>query len=786
MQLIRSIHSFTIAALLLSAATAEGQTPADDSSAKESPPAAESGTDAQDQDDQATPPARSGGADPSDDAFRFGSPPQLPEGLTEEDMWPAATAEGWKRPVLVHWQRSFDDAMKVAQERQMPVMVCVNMDGEIASEHFAGVRYRSADTAARMSKYVCVIASVYRHTPRDYDETGARVPCPRFGTVTCSEHIEAERELYAKYFDGRRISPRHIVLDLEGKETFDVYFSWDTQTVFTAFEAGLEGWPEPTPPQERSLEGLTKSAAVADRERLEEIFRSGDVEVRRTILHTLAEEHVVDQTEVLRAAIFGLDLELSALARRALAQCETDGALDVMAEALKTPLPDSERAILLAAVERLAPTSKRARALLALHRGLPATSPLIDTARLELVAREYEQSVGARSSIGVIEDAADSAAANANDGEARLALAEALIARANAAPRDAFAELWTRDALSAAREAEVRGISGPRLDAVIAVASDSIGDRRTASERAIRAVEGGLLLSTGDELPAKSLDPATLNRVLRLFADARRRSIQRAYRNGDEWPPEWLSDVNGAYAILVEGNLEDESVLVEQYDFLSWIGATPRAHEVLEEALTRFPDSPVLHERLRARVLWEDGPQGLEREYAALLARAESQDSSTQLLWFSGYASLVAAEQWRHRSEFDEAQASYGRSIERFERSAVEFPDGRDSCDHYAALAEAGLARLALQANDLDRATDLLLASLARRPASAATQDGLGITPIMTAKMLKARLADSDTPERAEAVQAALDALDPELLEPPPMERPSTGGRGGRPQRGGR
>jgi hypothetical protein len=65
------------------------------------------------------------------------------------------------------------------------------MDGEIASEHFAGVRYREPETAAQMNAYTCVIASVYRHTPRDYDEEGRRVECPRFGTVTCGEHIEA-------------------------------------------------------------------------------------------------------------------------------------------------------------------------------------------------------------------------------------------------------------------------------------------------------------------------------------------------------------------------------------------------------------------------------------------------------------------------------------------------------------------------------------------------------------------------------------------------------------------
>ena len=102
----------------------------------------------------AAPPARQdGGAPPSDDAVRMGSPPGLPEGATQEAMWPAATAEGWSKPCLVRWQRTFDDALLVARARHTPILVAVNMDGEIASEHFAGVRYREPETAAQMNAY---------------------------------------------------------------------------------------------------------------------------------------------------------------------------------------------------------------------------------------------------------------------------------------------------------------------------------------------------------------------------------------------------------------------------------------------------------------------------------------------------------------------------------------------------------------------------------------------------------------------------------------------------------
>src|SRR5690606_32629785 len=106
--------------------------------------------------------------------------PAQRDGVTREQMWYAPTAEDWKRPVLIEFQRSWEDALAVAAETGKPILICVNMDGEIASEHYAGVRYRSPEIAKLYEPYVCVIASTYRHNPRDHDEHGRRIPCPRF------------------------------------------------------------------------------------------------------------------------------------------------------------------------------------------------------------------------------------------------------------------------------------------------------------------------------------------------------------------------------------------------------------------------------------------------------------------------------------------------------------------------------------------------------------------------------------------------------------------------------
>ena len=127
---------------------------------------------------------------------------------------------------------------RVSKETGKPILVCVNMDGEIASEHYAGVRYRQPEIATLYEPYVCVIASVYRHTPRDYDEQGRRILCPRFGSVTCGEHIAIEPILFEKFFDGKRIAPRHIGVELDGKEMYDVYYAWDTDTIFNNLKDG--------------------------------------------------------------------------------------------------------------------------------------------------------------------------------------------------------------------------------------------------------------------------------------------------------------------------------------------------------------------------------------------------------------------------------------------------------------------------------------------------------------------------------------------------------------------
>jgi len=721
----------------------------------------------------ATTPQR-GGADPSPDAMRMGSPPSLPAGVDRETMWPAPTAEDWARPCLIHWERTLDDAMSVARRDGKPLLVAVNMDGEIASEHFAGIRYRTPETAALYEPYVCVIASVYRHTPRDYDAEGHRIPCPRFGTVTCGEHIALEPLVYERFFEGRRIAPRHIMVELDGTESYDVYYAWDTQTIFTALTEGVRGREPGTPLAlgDRPPVEHVSSPGARDRTAVERAYVAGDREQRRRLIQAAMTVKDVDQVDLLRLAIFGFDVDLARLARHALTECNSEAAVDLIAETLKLPLDTSEREALLAAAARLGETYPRARTIAAVHRGLTANSDHVDVAGWSSAiadagsaAREAYAATAAQ-----LEGRAAASEERPQDAAAALDFAESLLARAEDPALDRrFLQAVLEDAQHAARRAAELGAAGWRLDAVLAVCADALGDRREALHRAAAAVEGGMPAPGTAESPLSEGDAVT---VLALFAQARQAAIARAYRNREDWPPEWLSDIQAAYAVLAAHPLGTDEQVASHYDFLRWIGATPRAARVLEEGLQRFAESGPLHQRLRDRLLWEQGADGLEAAYRGMLER--SAEPGPGLTWFAAYASLIAAEDRRRNGDNDGAVASYGRAIARFEDAIAGRPEYADGADHYIALALAGRARIALEAGELASATDDLLAAFARRPASAATADGLNLSPVDTAKMLRARLDETGLAEPLGRLQAALRSLadlDPELLELPAWER---------------
>jgi hypothetical protein len=189
---------------------------------------------------------------------------------------------------------------------------------------------------------------------------------------------------------------------------------------------------------------------------------------------------------------------------------------------------------------------------------------------------------------------------------------------------------------------------------------------------------------------------------------------------------------------------------------------------VLEQGIARFPSSPMLHDRLRARALREGGADGLISTYDRMLG---ADGAAEDLSWFAGYAAVVAAEFHRRRGRAEQAVAAYGKSLQLFDRAVERLPASQPAADHYAAIALAGLARVAFQADDQQGALDRLLASFARAPASAGTLDGLGLSAVDTARSLAGKLESLGRRDDASRLRAAVQALPPAALAPPEFEQ---------------
>jgi len=684
-----------------------------------------------------------------------------------EAMWPAPTAEDWQRPCLITWQRTWEDAVAVSRETGKPLLVCVNMDGEIASEHYAGIRYRQPEIAALYEPYVNVIASVYKHTPSDHDESGRRILCPRFGSVTCGEHIAIEPGLHDRYFENQRVAPRHIGVELDSEEMYDVFYAFDTDSVFAAIRDGIKNrseQPEPEPRGDLTLLERVASRDESDRTAVEQAYQNGDHAMRKALLEAAIETGDGVPVELLRLAMFGYDAELGLLARVALQRSASPAAIDLIAEALLAPLSAAERSALIESLQRLGETSSRARRLAVVHQGLAVSSTTVNSdvwaTRLELAAAEYASNMRPDDSFEAHLELQNDVLESGN-AAAHLDLAEAFLAQAYEQPdhEKQIRRLLLHDARNTATKALELGATGWRVDAVLAIASYYLDDVEQAWPWADAAVAAGV--------PEDAADWNSMA-VLAIFAQGRQESIRKALREKTDWPGQWLADVHAACSVLARHPHGTDTQIEAHYDFLDSLGADGQAEQILRAGLDRFPDSPALHQRLRRRILSRKGIAQLEEEYEDRLSRGEGGQS---LSWYAGFASAVVAEFHRRAGRDTEALAAYERAIVHYERDIEHHETARLAADTEIALALAGCARVALQQGDLEQSLSLVLSSFARQPDAAANLDGLNLSPVDTAKMLRALLAAEQQDDLLIILETALGHLDPKLLRLPSYER---------------
>jgi Ca2+-binding EF-hand superfamily protein len=662
-----------------------------------------------------------------------------PQAQMDEEFWREPTAARMALPALMPWQRNLEDALAVQRRTGQPLLICVNMDGETACDALAAWRYRDPGFAKLASGYVCLVVSPDDHQPRDYDDRGRRMVSPRLGRVTDAEHIELEPELFARYFNDRRVAPRHVGVAPDGTILFDVYLinnpsQLDAELRKHGKAAASPSWAEM---ETAELAGYPDALA---REEMERRMLAGDPAQR------LAAAAFVGSMP--DAGMIGLrDPDPAVREASALALASNSGALGAVhmqrlvaaAGSLAAEARDQVRAQVGSVVDASSPVA-RSLGLLnpeAMASSLGSASDWRAAASLAtLYAAPVVGRDAALSALERLDEVAEPESATPAQAFVRagalLQLAQAF-ADAGEDPRDAAAE-----AAVFARKAAT--VDPWRASAMEAVAAGIGGDYAAAVGSARLALPG---------LWAVPSDPLTLSTLRALRTGA----TQLVYAQITEKKPvgrTLVADAVLAGRTLVAHSAGAESDATMLLDLVSVVGDPVRAPELLLEAVTRFPASAELHRRFRAGVLESMGAGSMAAQYDMLDGSLPDSGYGPTVTWFRGLALLVAAEWEQGQGDSGAAMKAYEGSIEAFEASVAAEPTFEDSALHYLVLSHAGAASLAVDAKALDEAAEHMQAAATLRPSTLDLTDGLGVTPRQRAlKILPAIMPTLDEEHQA-------------------------------------
>ena len=645
----------------------------------------------------------------------------------------------------VEWQRTLADALAVQQATGLPLLIAVNMDGEVFNERFANTTYRDQDFITSTRGYVCVVASPDRHTDRDYDALGNRVECPRFPGCTCSEHIQIEPELFRRYFQGNRNAPRHVGVAPDGKILFDRFLDQSMQTAIDAI-AKHRGDAGKQPGASNDYRALFARRDALARRTIELAWRQGDAAQKKRLLEAAAGASN-EPTDLFRAALREEDPAVFALGALALAKhAGKDAVIDLEDALARCDDPAVTQALVARAAE-LGKTDKAA-ARLAAHFA-PAAAETLRV--VKPWGNDWTPTPWNAEDRDAVERELDRCEAalkqNGADDATRLQLAIAQFALADILVRDGQknAQLWYGDAIATARRVQDAAMHA-EVQGVVAYAAYMSGDHEVAGKAMVQAQT--LVNSTRQPsalLAGRVLEVLILGIANTVYADAEGAAgrSQRAE----------IDRVLGMLASLREHQAARESALLAGIGLLEFGGLRRQARAMLGEVVKQFPASAKAHERWRRRLQIDLGAEGLRSAYAAYVPNAVDQPTA---LWFAGLAALTAGDQHTGDKRSDLAMRAYDEAIERFAKSAADNADYADSANHYAVLALGGRAELRLARGDLPAATDDLLRAHALRAASLDESDGLQRKPRAIAGRVFAALEKASQTELAAKLKPIL------------------------------
>jgi hypothetical protein len=645
-----------------------------------------------------------------------------------------------ERPAVA-WQRTLADALAVQEATGLPLLIAVNMDGEVFNERFAGTVYRDREFVESTRGYVCVVASPDRHNDRDYDALGNRIECPRFGGCTCSEHINIEPLLFERYFGGRRNAPRHVGVSKDGKILFDRFLDQSMQTAIDAIEKHRSRIkPKVLEPTYNATELFTRRDALA-RTLLERRYRDGDREARKTLLEAAARSKN-EPFDLLRMALRDDDAGLCGLAALALSKVGSPDALIDIEDALARVDDADIRQALLEQLAKLGEKNADA-ARLASHfesvdQELPApwrnewTADFATTDRNKIErALDYAE---AR-----IAQVPDDAAARLRLGTAQAAYAVLLIAEGG----DGVA-FWLADAARNAGKVDAEALV-PEARALTAITSWYESDGTAAHRAAIEA----LAVGKSERQPSAWLATNFLDVLLQITAQT---AFARAGQDSEASLRGELSRVQAVFQLLAKRQGGGERGLLAGIALYEFAGRRAEARTLLLALAERFPASVAVHDRLRQRLVADLGAELMRHTYANWANRATDQATAQ---WFAAYAALVAGDQHTLDGRTIEAENAYGDAIERFALAAGN-DAYTDSSNHYAVLALGGRAVIRHQrGNEIGAVADLVKAG-ELRPESLDEDDGLRRKPRSIADRVARDLRAAGKNELADRLQPIL------------------------------
>lgn len=606
------------------------------------------------------------------------------------------------RTPAMPWQRNLEDALALSQATGKPLLICVNTDGEAASDNLAFGRYRDPEFVALARGFVPLLASPNSHTDRAFDTQGERIECPRFGRLVCSEHIDEEPMYYERYFNGQRIAPRHVGVAPDGSILFDLVLLQDLTAVDEALrEHGVFDVDLPDPAT-LDADHLLASSDAAARGRLAELFREADVEGRvRLIAKAISPTRAAQHPELLALGMFDVDpLVRSAAAIRQAAALDS-ATLDFAPRIRRLGVEDPTLRRALAARlgtlvdEGLEPSRlQRARRLGRIYRALEEP-PFVDAAR-------WQVALAGRSLTNGTDDAAlvaglDAALENLDrrrrqqgaNAELDAMLGETTLRKALLAIRGVGGgnpQFFLQDAERFAESALTADPSNVFALATLARTRYWLNQPQEGADAAAEA-----LIALGPNADAR-----LTGELLEVLARGRTTSLYSKLGTEEGWPSEWVAQVTGAYhALAVHPALTQELALAGASLFENLEDYAGQA-AYLRTVLLRFPGSADLHSWLRWQVL-RDG----EGDSVAATALADAYDAldvpegyEATWAWYEGLAQSVAGDTLAQEGASEQATAAYLRSIESFERAGERNPDFVESAAKYIEAAHTAMDAL--------------------------------------------------------------------------------------------